>query len=122
MNKSSGPDGIPALVLKQCSLMLARPLANLFCLSYRADIFPSCWKLANVTLIPKNCEPNNPENYRPITVRSALSKVMESMINPHLVSYLESNDLLNDRQYGFCKGLSTNNLLALLFERWNGSI
>lgn len=122
VNKSSGPDGIPALVLKQCSSTLARPLAKLFCLSYRAGIFPSCWKLANVTPIPKKGEANNPENYRPIAVCSALSKVMESMINHHLVRYLESNGLLNDRQYGFRKGRSTGDLLALLSERWNGSI
>ena len=84
MNKPSGPDGIPALVLKQCSLTLARPLTRLFCLSYCAGITPSCWKLANVTPIPKKGEANNPVNFRPIAVCSALSKLKESMINHHL--------------------------------------
>ena len=79
VNKSSGPDNIPALVLKQCFLKLAHPLAKLFCLSYRAGIFLLCLKLANVTPIPKNGKVNNPKNYRPIAVCSALSKVV--MIN-----------------------------------------
>ena len=64
----------------------------------------------------------NPEDYRPIAVCSAISKVIESMINHHLVRYLESNGLLNDRQYGFCKGRSSGDLLALLSERYNDFI
>ena len=89
VNKSSGPDGIPALILKQSSLTLACPLAKLFCLSYRAGIFPLCCKLANITPIHKKGETNIPENYRPIAVCFAFSKVMECMINQHLVRYLE---------------------------------
>ena len=107
VNKFSGPDDIPALVLKQCSLTLARPLAKLFCLSYRAGISASCWKLAHATPIPKKSEGNNPENYRPIAVCSA----------HHLVRYLESNRLLNDCQYGLRNGRSTGDVLALLSER-----
>ena len=47
---------------------------------------------------------------------------MESMINYHLVRYLEFNGLLNNHQYDFGKWSSTGKLLALLYERWNGSI
>ena len=117
VNKSPGPDGIPALVLKQCSLTLARPLANLFSFLYRAGAFPSCWKVANVQPIPKKGAANNPENYRPIAICSALSRVMESMVNYHLVNYLESNSLLNDRQYGFRGNRSTGDLMAFLTEQ-----
>ena len=109
-------------MLKQCSSTLARPLANLFSSSYRAGVFPSCWKVANVQPIPKKGAANNPENYRPIAICSALSKVMESMVNYHLVNYLEANSLLNDRQYGFRRSRSTGDLLALLSERWSRSI
>ena len=84
VNNSSGPDCILALVLKQCTL------AKLLCLSYRAGIISSCWKLANVSPVHKNGETNNPENYRQISVCSALLNVMESMINHQLVSYLDS--------------------------------
>ena len=77
---------------------------------------------ANVQPIPKKGAANNPENYRPIAICSALSKVMESMVNYHLVNYLESNSLLNDRQYGFRRGRSTGDLMAFLSERWSRSI
>ena len=122
INKSPGPDGIPALVLKQCSSMLARLLARLFSTLYHGGKFPMCWKVANVTPIPKKGEASNPENYRPIAICSALSKVMESMVNYHLVRYLESHGLLCDRQYGFRRGRSTGDLLAYLSEKWCQSI
>ena len=47
---------------------------------------------------------------------------MESMVNHHLVRYLESNGLLNDRQYGFRKNRSTGDLMSFLSERWSRSI
>ena len=89
VNKSSRPDSIPALLLKQCSLTLTRPLPKLFCLPYRIGIFPSCSKLADTTPIPKKDEANNHENYLAIAACSAFSKVMGSMINHDLVRYLE---------------------------------
>ena len=53
-SKSSGPDGIPAIVLKSCAPGLAPVLNKLFQLSYNRGIFPSSWKLAHVFHIPKN--------------------------------------------------------------------
>ncbi|XP_065356404.1 uncharacterized protein LOC135950804 [Calliphora vicina] len=47
---------------------------------------------------------------------------MESMVNYHLAKYLESNNLLNDRQYGFRRRRSTGDLLAFLSENWYRSI
>ncbi|XP_065356030.1 uncharacterized protein LOC135950413 [Calliphora vicina] len=105
VNKPPGPDVIPALVLKQCSLTLARPLANRFNISYRAGVFTVYWKVENVTPFPKKGAANNTENYNPIAIGN--SKVMESMANYHLVKYLQSNNLLNERQYGFRRGRST---------------
>ena len=51
--KSSGPDGIPAIVLKSCVPELAPVLNKLFQLSYNLGNFPSSWKLAHIFPIPK---------------------------------------------------------------------
>ena len=53
ISKSSGPDGIPALVLKSCAPELAPVLNKLFQLPYTLGIFPSSWKLTHVFPIPK---------------------------------------------------------------------
>ena len=52
-SKATGPDGIPARVLKECSAELSSPLARLFSLCFHAGVQPSDWKLANVVPIHK---------------------------------------------------------------------
>ncbi|XP_065369056.1 uncharacterized protein LOC135961484 [Calliphora vicina] len=89
----------------------------LFSTLYRAVKFTVCWKVTNVTPIPKKEEATNPENYRPIANCSALSKVKERTIIYHVVKYL-----LNDRNYEFHRGRSREDLLALLWEKWCHSI
>ena len=46
-------------------------------------------------------------NYRPISLLTAFSKVLEKLIYKRLYSYLENNRLLSDDQFGFRKNLST---------------
>ena len=47
---------------------------------------------------------------------------METIINHKLMKYLEVNDLISDRQYGFRKNRSTGDMMALLCEKWNKAI
>ena len=61
IKKSSGPDGIPARVLKICSSSLAKPLRNLFYISFKFGKFPSCWQIANVQPMPKTGDPSDPQ-------------------------------------------------------------
>ncbi|CAK1599743.1 unnamed protein product [Parnassius mnemosyne] len=73
VNKTSGPDGILAVVLKVCPLVLTR----LFRLSFRTGIVPKSWKLANVQSVPKKGSRTDPANYRPISITSIFCKIME---------------------------------------------
>jgi hypothetical protein len=58
------------------------------------------------------------ESYRPTSFLSCIGKFYESVSNYSLYQYLESNDLLGDRQYGFCRKRSTVDcLLAQNQER-----
>ena len=114
-SKSSGPDGIPAIVLKSCAPELAPVLNKLFQLSYNLGIFPSSWKLAHVFPIPKKGDKSDPSNYRPIAITSLISKTMETIVTKQLLAFLETNNLLSDHQYGFRQARSTGDLLALLF-------
>ena len=121
-SKASGPDGIPALVLKTCAPELTPVLCRLFSLSFKLGQFPDCCKLAHIQPIPKKGDKTSPSNYRPIALVSLLSKVMEKAINSQLLSILEKSKLLNDRQYGFRQGRSTGDLLAYVTHLWNSSI
>ena len=91
-SKSSGPDGIPAIVLKFYAPEFAPVLNKLFQLSYELGIFPSSWKLAHVFPIPQNGEKSDPSNYRPTGITSLISKTVETIITKQLLAFLETNN------------------------------
>uniref|UniRef100_A0A2H1V1V5 SFRICE_013827 n=1 Tax=Spodoptera frugiperda TaxID=7108 RepID=A0A2H1V1V5_SPOFR len=53
VSKASGPDGIPAVVLKCCAPELSPILTRLFRLSLETGQVPVAWKLVNVQPVPK---------------------------------------------------------------------
>ncbi|CAH2097689.1 unnamed protein product [Euphydryas editha] len=118
VNKASGPDGIPAIVLKNCAAELSPVLTRLYRLSFRSGTVPKAWKLTNVQPVPKKGSRADPANYRPIAITSTLCKVMERVVNNRLLAYLEDNDLLSDRQYGFRQRRSTGDLLVYATHLW----
>ena len=118
-SKSSGPDGIPAIVLKSCAPELAPVLNKLFQLSHNLGIFPSSWKLAHVFSIPQKGDKSEPSNYRPIAITSFISKTMETIITKQLLAFLEANNILSDHQYGFRQARSTGNLLVYAVHAWS---
>ena len=122
VNKASGPDGIPAVVLKTCAPELSPVLTRLFRLSLESGLVPKSWKLANVQPVPKKGSRADPANYRPISVTSILCKTMERVLNNRLLAYLEANDLISDRQYGFRRNRSTGDLLAYATHIWSETI
>ena len=117
-SKATGPDGIPVIVLQECSPELSPKLAKLFKKCISESCFPSSWRIASVVPVFKNSgERSDPKNYRPISLLSVISKVFESLINSSLTRHLESLNLLSDHQYGFRSGRSTADVLTVISER-----
>ena len=80
INKSPGYDDISFNVLKKCFSSLCEPLKYLFNLSIEKGIFPDDLKIAKVTPIYKTDDKSNLSNYRPISVLSCFSKILECII------------------------------------------
>ena len=77
-SKASGPDFIPAVVLKNCEPELSYVLAELFSICLKESCFPDCSKASSVILAFKNVgERSTAKNYRPVTLLSVVSKVFE---------------------------------------------
>jgi hypothetical protein len=84
--------------------------------SVREGIFPSKLKKSVVKPIYKNGEKEEAINYRPITLVSALSKVLEKVIANQLMAFLEKHDILNKSQFGFRKNESMKDAIATIIE------
>ena len=61
-------------------------------------------------------------DYRPIAITSLISKTMETIITKQLLTFLETNNLLSDHQYGFRKARSTGDLLACAVHVWSSAL
>lgn len=105
---ATGWDDIPNNILKRFKLLLAPPLTHIFQLCLANGIFPKLLKKSVVTPIFKAGEKNCVNNYRPISVLTGLSKILEKIINIRLMKYLEENRLLSDSQFGFRPKKSTS--------------
>ena len=101
-DKSPGYDGIsPEHLVHGMSSTLADILANLFSLIISTATVPSIFTSGVIIPILKkpSCDPNVPSNYRPITLSSIHSKIVEMLISPDYEA--------NDCQYGFREGRGT---------------
>ena len=72
---------------------------------------PRDWISANVVPVFMSDDRYKPANYRLISLTSLIVKVMEKLIHSHIVSYMESKNLLNSFQFGFRSSHSTVDLL-----------
>ena len=108
-NKSTGPKSIPTYILKISNQIICKPSTYLINVSFSNGIFPDLLKTSNIIPIFKRGENQDYNNYRPISLVSNLSKLMEKLYR--IYSFLEKNCLLFEWQYGFRNKLSTNHAL-----------
>ena len=83
----------------------------------------SSWKTARLALIYKKDDETDIGNYRPVSLLSIPSKILEPEINSTLVQHIfKSNNLASDRQWAYCAGYSTELLLIHLTESWRRAV
>ena len=100
-NKATGPDGLPGDLLKICAHEIADVYTLLFQASLNQGHLPSDWKRANIVPVFKKGDRGRVENYRPISLTSVSSKILEHIIHSSIMDHLELHSLLNDNQHGF---------------------
>ena len=107
-----GADRVHPSVLRYCAEALAPALVHIFKLSIAEGRVPDKWKLGNITSLFKKGSRSCPANYRPVSLTSILSKVMEGLVREVIMQYLLANSLLAPQQHGFVpKKACVTNLL-----------
>lgn len=103
---AAGPDGIPAVLMRQCASTVSTPLQLLWRKSLDAGDIPSLLKHGKITPIYKNGPRTEPKNYRPVALTSHVIKIFERMVVKQITKYLEEESLYNIGQHGFRSGRS----------------
>lgn len=113
MKPSSCPDiyGISPNALKLCPEILCVPLTLVIQKALAEEKFPQPWKTARVIPVHKKDARTSLANYRPISILPTFSKVLETVIKNSLTDYLEKNKILPASQFGFRRGLSTQDAI-----------
>ena len=92
--KAAGPDTLNNRILKELSSPLSSPFCDLFNYSLSTGQFPEVWKQANITPIYKKDDSSDPSNYRPISLLSAVGKVLEKLVHKYVFNFFVTTALL----------------------------
>ena len=106
-SKSPGADRIPVKILKDAMNLVSKPLTLEYNASLERGIFPQIWKLARVTPIHKAGTKTDVNNYRPISVLSVVSRILEKIVHDQLMEFLKGQNRLCLNQFAFQKLHST---------------
>ena len=115
-SSAAGPDGIPSSLLVNCATELAPLLLIVFTHSLSSGVVPPSFKLAAITPVFKSGDRTTPSNYRPISLTSVFSKVLERIIRKQVSSFIDKKGCLNSTQHGFRSGRSCLSALLNVFD------
>ena len=116
INKASGPDSLPNRILKDCALELAPAVTAIFQSSIDSGQLPDDWTNANIAPVFKKGDRHLPENYRPVSLTSVLSKLLEHIVCKHMLVHLEKHKVLTSLNHGFRSGFSCETQLAVTID------
>ena len=114
--------GVNMNLIKQIIPSIKNQLLDICNKSFEQGIFPDEMKTARVIPIFKSGNKTDFNNYRPISLLSQFSKILEKLFTTRLDSFLAKNDVLYRSQYGFQKNRSTSTAVIELLEEISNNI
>lgn len=121
-NKAVGYDGIRPRDIKENIDILSGCLTDLFNRIFETGVVPGDMKTAVIRPLYKKGSKDDVLSYRPVSVLSSLSYIMEKYVSIKLVEFLEKMNILSDHQYGFRAKKSTIQLLEDFNDTVNSAL
>ena len=113
-NRAAGLDNLSGKFLKDGATVLAKLISQICNLSIKYSIFLSDCKIAKLKALFKKGSVTDPKNYRPISLLSLVSKIIEKVIHDQTLSFLDKNDIIYRYQSGFRNFFSNDSCLSYL--------
>ena len=86
-------------------------------MSFTHGVFPGDLKIAKVIPLFKSGDHLKVNNYRPVSILTVLSKVLEKLMYNRLMAFIEKFKILYDFQFGFRKAHSTAMALMSVYDQ-----
>ena len=116
ISKCVAPNSIPTKILHLIKDKISIPLSELINKSFATGCFPNIYKTAKLIPIFKTESRLLCNNYRPISILSNISKIIEKIMYQKLNNILEETNCFYNLQFGFRLNLSTSNALLSIIE------
>ena len=111
-SRCSAIEGLDNYSVKIAANVIAEPLHHIITLSIMQEKFPSQWKLSKFIPLHKKDNISSPKNYRPVSILSPLSKILERVMHEQIYRYVTTNKILHENKHGYRRNRST--LTAIL--------
>ena len=111
---SCGDDSLSTQLLKEIKNEICSSITLIVNQMITTGIFPDSLKIAKIIPILKKGDTEIIENYRPISILPAISKIFENILCLQIHEYFQSKHLYYEHQYGFIKNRSTEHALSNL--------
>ena len=118
IGKAVGPHNRHITVVRDLGDLVAKSLAMILNSSLENGIFPDIWKLARVTPIIKSRVKKEVNNYRPISIISVFSRILERIVHDQILNFILENNFLTKDQSAFRKLHSTITSLIGTTDYW----
>lgn len=113
--KSFGFDGVSGFLLKKLPPSFHSIMAKIINNCLNLGYFPKNWKNGKVLAFPKiSKNTSQQQNYRPISLLSCISKILEYVVRSRLQQFVQIHNLIPVFQFGFEKGLGPSHAQLVL--------
>ena len=118
VDSATGPDGLPARILRMCHRELAWPIACLCRMVLRQGAWPNTWKFHWLHPLYKRKAKWDPLHHRGLHLTSQLSKVVERILGHFFQPPLEASLAYGPRQFAYTNGRGCKDALAYNVCSW----
>ena len=116
--KSVSFDGLDNFAVKLAADVIDEPLHYIISLSIMQKTFPVIWKSSKIIPLHKKGSKHEAKNYRPVSILSPLSKIVEKIVFEQVYKYFIKNKIFHPHMHAYRQNRSTCTALLSMYDRW----
>ena len=116
LNKAAGIVNIASRILKVVAYVLAIPTTQICNLFIKLSHCSKDYRVAKIKPLHKKGTNTDPNNFKPISLLTVVSKTIEKALHKQIMNYLTENNFLYRYQSGFQKNHLTDTSLSYLTD------